>query len=120
MYACYKKQTPTDSPATGSYMHPTGPKYTEYRQTHTLDGATAVAREVVLRLSLFAVTTLLSREPAFTGAGPCLKRGQRQHADGRLVSTRSCSLHPCARCHCGWHALVRLQGHRCATAVAQL
>ena len=54
-------------------MHPTGPKYTEYRQTHTLDGATAVAREVVLRLSLFAVTTLLGREPAFMGAGPRLK-----------------------------------------------
>ena len=56
---------------------------------------------MVLRLSLFAVTTLLGREPAFTGAGPCLKRGQRQHADGRLVSTRSCSLRPCARRHCG-------------------
>ena len=71
-------------------------------QAHTLD-ATAAARVAALRSSLFAATTPLSREPAFAGAGRCFKRGRRQHADGRLVSTRSC-----------WCALARV-----ATAAAR-
>ena len=66
-------------------MHPTGPNT---GQARTLD-TTAAAQATALRLSLFAATTPLCREPSFEGAGRCLKRGQRQHADGRLVSTRS-------------------------------
>ena len=77
---------------------------------------------MALRLSLFAVTTPLSREPALTGAGPCLKRGLWQRADGRLFSTRSCSLGAIAHvatavaradamallCHCGGSAQASL------------
>ena len=84
-----KEQTPTDSPATGSYMHPTGPRWAD-THTHCHYCGTRAA----IRLSRFAVTTPLSQEPAFTGAGPCLKRGQVQHADGCLVSTRSCTAAP--------------------------
>ena len=43
-------------------------------QAHTLD-ATAAAQAAALRSSLFAATTPLCREPAFAGAGRCLKRG---------------------------------------------
>ena len=70
-------------------MHPTGPRWAD-THTHCHYCGTRAA----IRLSRFAVTTPLSQEPAFTGAGPCLKRGQVQHADGCLVSTRSCTAAP--------------------------
>ena len=81
-----RRLTPTPQGATCIPPGPIG-------QTRTL-AATIAAQEAALRLSRFAVTTPLSREPALAGAGPCLKRGRMQHADGCLVSTRSCTAAP--------------------------
>ena len=102
-------------PPTRSHTHPTGPRQLT-RQTHALEPPRR-QEGWYSGSSLFAATTPLGREPAFTGAGPCLKRGQGQHADGRLVSTRSCSLRPCTRAPLQWHVL--MQGRCCATAMAQ-
>ena len=74
------------------------------------------AQAAALRHSLFAGITLLRRETAFAEAGRCLERGQRQHAGGCLVSTRSrrCAL---ARVATSQHALARERG--CCHVAAQ-
>jgi hypothetical protein len=81
-----KTQTPTDSHATGSYMHPTGPNWAD---THTRCHYCGT-RGGTPALSVRNHYTTKPRA-RFRGGWTMSQARPMQHADGCLVSTRSCT-----------------------------
>ena len=92
-------KTLTDSPATRSYMHPAGPYGRAGTHTRCHCGGSSGGSPV---LSVRSHYTTMQRA-RFRGGWTMSQARPRQHADGRLVSTRSC-----------WCALARV-----ATAAAR-